>query len=297
MKPTTTYSDTILDNGGAFTDEFFRRFSLRRAPEPLKLDDRISKDYLFPTFYNDVTCAIGIFLCSYRRAAELVSRELHPSVRPVRMTRGRSLVAFSCYEYRTVMGVPPYNEIAMTIPVMAGTAVNIPILPMIMGGFKRFGFYVFDMPVTSKENQIRGNKIWGLPKVTREIDISENDGLCITEAKEESGESYFRLAVPTEGSAVPFDVSSNLYTRLGDRVLQSETNYRATFAVTKFMGKLISKNSPAQSPSLAIGNTPSAHKLRELEIENNPFQFRFARHMTSCFDLPDPDFVFDPQKK
>ena len=40
--------------------------------------------------------------------------------------------------------------------------------------FKKFGFYVFGMPVTSKENQIRGSRIWGLPKVTQEIDIHED---------------------------------------------------------------------------------------------------------------------------
>ena len=26
--------------------------------------------------------------------------------------------------------------------------------------------------------------------------------------------------------------------------------------------------------------------LRELEIEEHPFQLRYAEHMTSCFDLP-----------
>jgi hypothetical protein len=30
---------------------------------------------------------------------------------------------------------------------------------------------VFGMPVTSRENQLRGNKLWGLPKVTQQIDI------------------------------------------------------------------------------------------------------------------------------
>jgi hypothetical protein len=43
---------------------------------------------------------------------------LHPQIKPVRMPRGRALLAFSCYIYNQVMGVGPYNEIAMTIPVM-----------------------------------------------------------------------------------------------------------------------------------------------------------------------------------
>src|SRR4051794_23739281 len=136
MTPTTDINPTLLDNTAAFRDPFFQRFSLRRAPNPLALTDTISKDYLFPTLYADVTCAIGIFLCDYEAARALLP---HPAMRPVRMTLGRSLVAFSCYEYKNVLGVAPYNEIAMTLPVMVGTRFNPPVLPMILSGMPGFG--------------------------------------------------------------------------------------------------------------------------------------------------------------
>jgi len=62
--------------------------------------------------------------------------------------------------------------------------VNVPLLPMIADNmFSKLGYYVFGMPVTSKENQIRGNKIWGLPKVTQDIDITENQDTCEIVAK------------------------------------------------------------------------------------------------------------------
>jgi len=277
MKPTLDFNETMLDNAGMFKDPFFKRFKLRHAPEPLQLNDDVSKDYLFPTFYGDVTCAIAIFLCDYRRAKAIMP---HPKVKPVRMTLNRAIVAFSCYEYRNVMNVAPYNEIAMTIPVMVDPLVNVPVLPMVLDVFKEFGYYVFSMPVTSLENQIRGNK----------IDIFEEGGDCVTVAKEESGEPYLTIRVPMDGEPEEFDVTSNLYTRLGDRFLQSETNFKATFNVTKHMELLFKKGAKPERTFLEIGDTPSARALRDLRIEEHPFQLRFAKGMNSCFDLPNPKY-------
>lgn len=287
MKPTNEIPAEFFENDFAFDNDFFNRFTLRPAPMPLQLNEQISKTYSFPTFYGDVTCAIGIFLCSYDKAQAMMP---HPAIKPVRMTRGRSLVIFSCYEYKHVMKVAPYNEIAMTIPIMVDPAINIPVLPMLLGNLKKFGYYVFSMPVTSLENQIRGVKIWGLPKVVQEIDIFDDGEDCVTVGKEQTGETYFELRVPKKGSRTEFDVSSNLYTRLGNDLLQSETNFKATFNVNKYMGQLFKKNAAPDRMYLKIGDGPSGKVLQDLEIEPHPFQFRYAVGMSSCFDLPNPDF-------
>jgi hypothetical protein len=291
MKPTRIIPPDLLDNRDApvFKNDFFGRFTLRHAERPLKLSDRVTKNYLFPTFYGDVRCAIGIFLCSYDRAERLVARELHPRIKPVRVTRGRSIIAFSCYEYRNVMGVAPYNEIAMAIPVMVNTAFRPPVLPMILGSFSRFGYYIAGMPVTSHENQIRGNRLWGLPKVTQQIDIREEVDQCVTTAFEEDGTPYITVRVPCAGDPVEFDESSYLYSRLDGKVLRSRTNFKATFNVTKYMNLLVKKNVTPQKNYLEIGNSSSAKMLHELEIEKHPFQLRYAEQMSSCFDLRDAD--------
>jgi hypothetical protein len=161
---------------------------------------------------------------------------------------------------------------------------------MIVPAFRNFGYYVFSMPVTSLENQIRGRRIWGLPKVVQELDLIEMNGNCVTVGREESGEPYFELRVPMEGTLTEFDVASNLYSRLGNRLLQSETRFQAAFHVTKYMQLLFRKGVKPQTPYLTLGDTPSGRMLKELEIEPHPFQLRFARHMSSCFDLPNPDF-------
>ncbi len=276
----------MLDNGNdpVFKNDFFERFTLRKAGKPLQLTEKIVKDYLFPTFYGDVTCAIGIFLCSYKKAEALVAKELHPKIKPVKLTKGRSLIAFSCYEYKNVMGVPPYNEIAMAIPVMVNAKFSPPVLPMIMK-FRHFGYYIAGMPVTSYENQVRGNRIWGLPKVTQQIDIRKEGNDCVTTACEKSGEPYLTIRVPVSGTATDFDETSNLYTRLNGKLLQSETNFRATFNVNKHMGLLFKKGVRPDRSYIDIGTSASAKMLRDLEIEEHPFQTRYAEHMSSCFDL------------
>jgi hypothetical protein len=162
---------------------------------------------------------------------------------------------------------------------------------MIMDVFRNFGYHVFSMPVTSLENQIRGRTIWGLPKVVQQIDIGESGGFVTTRAFEETGEPYFELSVPTSGKPQNFDVTSNLYTRLGDAFLQSETNFKAVFKVTKYMDQLFKKGAKPERSCLKLGDTPSGRVLQDLEIEEHPFQFRFAANMSSCFDLPNAGFT------
>jgi hypothetical protein len=175
----------------------------------------VTKDYVFPTFYGDVSCAVAVFMCSYEKAAVLIAEQLSPKIVPVRMTKGRALVAFSCYEYKNVMGVRPYNEIAIAIPVMVDPCCNVPVLPMITDSFSRFGYYIAGMPVTSKENTIRGRTIWGLPKVTQDIDIYPEDGNCIIKAMDNKGDVYLSLKIPMDGTPTEFDVSSFLYSQKG----------------------------------------------------------------------------------
>ncbi len=284
MKPTLQYEAPLLSNEDRFQDPFFRRFALRPAAAPLQLDEAIAKDYRFPTFYADVTCAIGIFLCDYEAARAMLP---HPAMRPVAVPGGRAVVTISCYEYRNVMNVPPYNEVAFTIPVLMNAPLSVPLLPLLWGGYPGFGYYVFHMPVTSLENRIRGNRIWGLPKVTEEIDVREEDGDCVTDIRDEQGRRYFSLRVPTEGKPTEFDVAAWLYSRKDGELLRAQTNFKARFAVRKYMSRLWSRSARPEREFLTIGEGGIADRLRALQIDPHPFQFRFARGMNAAFDLPD----------
>jgi len=283
MQPDHTITPELVNNRGRFNSPFFDRFTLRPAPQPLQLTDSIAKDFLFPTLYNNVSCAIGIFMCSYDRAKAMLP---HPSMRPVRMPGGRAVVIFSCYEYNEVLGMKPYNEIAMTIPILIGRGIDIPLLPLISKAFKNFGYHVFSMPVTSLENQLRGTRIWGIPKVVERIDVVVNDSHSTTTAFDDAGREYFRLSVPTKGTRQHFDETGHLYSILNGNLLKAQTNFKGDFAVNKQLNLLWNKGKKARTPLLTLGDSPRAEMLKALELEQCAFQTRYCPAMQACFDLP-----------
>src|SRR5438552_5522315 len=138
MKPNFDYGGPLLKNEANFQDPFFSRFHLREAPAPFQLDEKISKSYLFPIFYADVTCAIGIFMCDYAKAQVIMP---HSRMKQVKMTRGRSVVVLACYEYKNVMNLKPFKEFAMMISNMAHPIMIVPVLPMLLSLFSNFGYY------------------------------------------------------------------------------------------------------------------------------------------------------------
>jgi len=282
MKPNTHIDATLIDNAESFSDPFFERFELRLAPDPLELVDGVSKTYSFPTFYSNVMCAIAIFMCDAGRAQAILP---HSSMKPVRMPGGRAVVLFSCYQYRNVMNLAPYNEIAMTIPIMVGAGYAPPLLPLVMD-FKKKGYYVFSMPVTSLENQIRGAKIWGLPKIVEEIEISTEGDACTTVARDENGEAYFELTIPKAGSAKHFDERGFVFSMLDGQLLKSQTVFKGDFRLSTNASLLWKRGQQAETPALKLGSSSRADVLKELQIEEVAFQFRYAESMNCCFDLP-----------
>ena len=282
MKADFNLVPEMLANEGQFTSDFHKRFTLRKNTQPLQLSETISKDFSFPTFYKDVSCGMGIFMCNYEKALEVLP---HPSMKPVRMPGGRAVVIFSCYEYKTVMSMQPYNEIAMTIPLLINPSINVPVLPLVSKAFKNFGYHVFSMPVTSEENKIRGQKLWGIPKVTERLDIEQKNGFSTTVAFDADDKEYFRLRIPMDGSPEAFDETGQLYSVREGELIKAETNFKGNFKVNKHMELLLNKGKKSANPLLILGDSPRAEVLKKLEIEESVFQTRWCPSMEACFDL------------
>jgi len=290
MKPTFDIPEQMLDNRHEFNNDFFDRFELRHADKPIKLKEGVEKNYSFPTFYDDVTCAMAICFCSFEKAKLLVQKELGPTIKPVNMGGGRALIVFSNYEYKKVNGIRPYNEIAVAIPIMVNASFSPPILPIVFGAlFPHFGYYIAHMPVTSHENTLRGQRIWGLPKVTQEVKIVRENTECISTAFETDGSPYLSIRVPMDGKPKAFDEKGFLYTRHEGHLIRAQTCFKATFALTKNMKTLFNSKAKPDKPYIEIGDTQSAQALKNLDIAPTPFQFRYAEHMSTCFDLSNPN--------
>ena len=282
MKITDRFDGSLLANQDKFQDPFYQRFQLKRRK--VRLTSAMEKEYDFPTLYGDVTCAQAIFLCSYTAAKSLMP---HPAVQPVRALKNYAVMAVSCYEYKNVWGIPPYNEIAFTIAVDVEKEKSPVLLPLIRNSYS--GYYVFSMPVTSKENCLRGNNIWGLPKVTQAIDIDVSEKEVLVKAYEGNTE-YFRLRVPKEGSKTPMDETTYLYPKLKDVVHKAQTNFKGDFLIKKNLGVLLNPTKKPAKPFLTIGDTPCGRKLKDLRLMPMPLQLRYVEHMCACFDYYDESY-------
>ena len=282
MKILDTFDDSLLANEGEFQDPFFKRFQLKKRK--FKLTDALEKEYDFPTLYGDVTCCQAIFLCSYDAARSLMP---HPEAQPVRALKKHAVVAISCYEYKNVLGIPPYNEIAFTIPIDVQKAKSPILMPLLNNNYS--GYFVFSMPVTSRENCLRGNNIWGLPKVTQEIDINASGKVAIVTAYEE-GKEYFRMRVPKMGKETLMDETTYLYPKLDGVVHKAQTSFKGDFLIQKNLGVLINPKKTPKEPYLTIGDTPCGKALKDLSICPLPLQLRYVEHMTACFDYYDESY-------
>ena len=279
MKITETFDTTLLANENKFTGDFYQRFPLTKRT--IRLTDAIEKEYSFPTLYGDVTCAQAIFLCSLQAAEKLMP---HPSVKPVRALKNHAVMAVSCYEYKEVMGIPPYNEIAFTLAVDVEKEKSPVLLPLMKNNYS--GYFVFSMPVTSRENCLRGNNIWGLPKVTQEIDIETAGNEALVTAYED-GKAYFTLRVPKAGKPTPMDETTFLYPKLNGVVHKAETNFKGDFLIEKNFGILLNPAKQPAQPFLTLGDTPCGKVLQDLQLCPTPLQLRYTEHMTACFDYYD----------
>jgi hypothetical protein len=282
MKILEEFDGSLLANEDKFQDPFYRRFQLKKRK--VKLTDSMEKEYDFPTLYGDVTCAQAIFLCSLEAAQALMP---HPAVQPVRALKKHAVMAVSCYEYKNVLGIPPYNEIAFTIAVDVEKKKSPVLLPLMRNSYS--GYFVFSMPVTSRENCLRGNNIWGLPKVTQEINIDVSGSEAIVTAFD-NGAEYFRLRVPKKGKPTPMDETTYLFPKISGIVHKAQTNFKGDFLIKKNLGVLLNPGKVPAEPFLTIGDTPSGRALKNLQLAPMPLQMRYVEHMTACFDYYDEKY-------
>lgn len=285
MKINKTLSGCPVQNREMFDDVFFKRFSQKK--QSVRLSKTVHKTYSFPTFYKDIRFAAIAFLCSYKKALELMP---HPKIRPVKIGRTTALIVFSCYQYKTVKEIEPYNEVGFLIPVLANSVFRLPTLPLLFGKhLKNFGYHVIRMPVTSLESKIRGDEIWGLPKQVNEIDYSMEDAHYVCRIKEEDGGDIFEIKIPTTGGSIHLNETVCLFTRKSNKILKSQAWFEGDFVVNNFAGQLFKRTIPIRK-YIEIGDSNTGRLLKSMEIREHPFQTRFSDDLTSAFDLPLEDY-------
>jgi len=207
-------------------------------------------DVDLPILYFDTTNLIAFFLCEQKRVRQILSGT---GYQPALNIGNKSVIGISLYEYRkTSVGV--YNEVGLAVPVIReqDKAPLSKLVDLFSDLEKRkVGFYVVDLPVTTKEANAAGREIWGYPKFITEIPFSlkgrnftctvknpDSDGVIMTL----SGQIGLGVTTP------PMDIVT--YTKLDGRDIRTTVNVR---------GKV--KLSLAGSLQLSVGDSP--HPMAE----------------------------------
>src|ERR1035441_3540784 len=103
---------------------------------------------------------------------EAAVRKLLPSSRlkPVLFVPGTAILSMVAMEYRQIIGLAPYNEFGIMVPVLYEPKVSIPGFPLLFPHwFKKAGLYVHHLPVTTQAAYELGIEVWGYPKIVAEI--------------------------------------------------------------------------------------------------------------------------------
>ena len=125
-----------------------------------------------PLRYSGCSCIHAGFSV---RASKV--QQLLPStkLKPLLLAPGAAIISLMGIEYPHVTDIAPYNEFLVGTPVEYEPGINFPgklflFNPLISPGrYKKWGMYIFHLPVTTHESVTVGKEIWGFPKFKAEI--------------------------------------------------------------------------------------------------------------------------------
>jgi len=156
--------------------------------------DRAGEKFKMPVFYYDNTSITAIFTASTSRVRGLLP---HPGMRPIEMSPGRCMAAFTAFEYRKT-DINPYNEFSIAF-LVTFERPQIPGLTALWQMARRcFTAHVWKLPVTTEIARFGGVELYGYPKFLAEITFERSAGQIRCDLSEK-GEKILTL----EGKVLP----------------------------------------------------------------------------------------------
>jgi hypothetical protein len=225
-----------------------------------------------PVFYYDNTAMTAIFTGSTDKIRSLLPRH---DMHPVEIWKGRSLVAFTAFEYRRT-DIDPYNEFSISFPITF-RKMSIPVLSVLgMMARRYFTAYVWQLPVTTERARKGGVDMYGYPKFLADITFKREGGM-IACGLSEGGTNILVLQ------------GKQLKTR------KEKVNRFKTFSIKD--GVPLAANvymNPVEfalsvlpgAASLSIGNHRISQELREMNLSANPVFYQYMPVMEAILYGP-----------
>ena len=125
--------------------------------------------FKLPVFYYDTTTITAIYTASTTRVKALLPL---PQMKPIELSPGKCLVAFTAFEYRET-DINPYNEFAIAFLVTFDKP-QIPFLTSALQMYqRRMTAYVWQLPVTTEIARVGGVELYGFPKFIADIEFEK----------------------------------------------------------------------------------------------------------------------------
>lgn len=218
-----------------------------------------------PVKYFDASSMIAFFLVDYAKAQNLIPTN---KVKVVRLKGNKALFGLALYDYRSLSDGEPYFEVGSTIMVYPSNQPEPkhPLLEITLPPERRnTGFWVVDLPVTSKLACDAGKELWGYPKFITPIEFKVNTTSVMGKVKHPDNLNQAILTLQGKsGRSIPAPWA--------DLVLYSELDgnlIRATADTRTLQGaKIASKGDIMLSVDDSVNNHPMSQRLIELGLNN-----------------------------
>jgi len=225
-----------------------------------------------PVFYYDNTAMTAIYTASTDMVRRLLPRS---DMHPVNVWKGRSLVAFTAFEYRD-SDIDPYNEFSISFPITFRKK-SIPVLTVLSMMARRYvTAYVWQLPVTTERARIGGVELYGYPKFLADI-VFTDEGSMLACTLSEGGKNILTL------KGKKLKISPEKVNRFKTYSIKEDVPLAANIYMNpREFGKSMSKN----AAQLTLGDHDIAEQMRALDLSKKPLFFQYMPMMESILYAP-----------
>jgi len=225
--------------------------------------EQTGRMFKLPVFYYDNTSITAIYTASTNKVKKLLP---HPAMNPIEMLPGKSMVAFTAFEYRKT-DIDPYNEFSIAFLITFDKR-QVPGLTALWQLARRcFTAYVWKLPVTTEIARFGGVELYGYPKFLADITF-ERSREWIECRLSEKGEKILTL----KGKILP--TTRGKITRFVTTSIVDEIPVTANVVVDPLE---FAQSRDPQSAILELGEKhPIAQTLREIGLSSNPIVYQLS---------------------
>lgn len=228
----------------------------------------------FPLLYYNFRMISGTFTVKTSKLKKLLP---HSNFMPIELFPGIGMLIIVGFEYLDT-SIGPYNEIALSVPVLFPRRFVFPGLSAVSMMRKNcFSVYIHHLPVTTEIARKGGIHFYNYPKFLSDITIQDQDDKIKMTLKESN-----ELILNMNAEKLPLNrsvpIEFHTYSIENDTVLHTLVDAWAPRYGMKMLG---------HKANLELGNHRISQEIADLELSKNSLSGQYAEGMMSKLYSPD----------